>query len=120
MVPLLPTLVLKRDKRMMTLVARALKACKLCVGGLTHFYSALSNATPTFDEVQQLMYPYPHSFRFEGHDVSFAYDRQLGGKLVFEAHVTASTQGLETGLNIIVKFADTYCMCGGAQPLLRV
>lgn len=72
------------------------------------------------------MYPYPRSFRFDGHEVPFAYERQLGGKLVFEAHVTAGTHGLETGLHIIVKFTDTYCVdahnlcyeCDGSAPRL--
>ncbi len=109
-VPLLPTLVLKQDRRMMTSLARALKACKLCIGRLADFYSALSNSTPSSNEAQQLLYPYSRSFLFEGHEVPFAYDGQVGNKLVFAAHVTTGSGCLTTDLTIIVKFTATYCV----------
>jgi serine/threonine protein kinase len=40
--------------------------------------------------------------------VSFAYDRQIAGKLVFVAHVTSAAGGLQAGQEIIVKYAETY------------
>lgn len=108
-VPLLPLLVLKQDKAMMTQVARALKASKLCVAGLQDHYQSLRDTEPTEMEMNQLMYPYPRQFRCGDVEVPFMYDEQIEDKLVFKVHISEQVEGFAEGQEIIVKFTKSYC-----------
>jgi hypothetical protein len=113
LVPLLPTLVLKYDKAMMSTLGRALKATKLCIQELKKLYRALKDEQPSVQETDQLLFPYPRSFTFEGRDVPFTYSKTMGAmgrKLVFSATVGEGEHSLTAGLPIVVKFAATYCV----------
>lgn len=107
-VPLLPLLVLKQDKEMMTQVARALKAAKVCVAGLQAHYESLDDAQPTDVEMDQLMYPYPRHFYSNGVLVPFVYDQQIEDKLVFRAHINDAMADFAVGQEIVVKFTKSY------------
>lgn len=108
-VPLLPLLVLKHDRRMMVAVTRALKATKICLRDLKVYYNNLSDSDPSREDINQLIFPYPRIFHFRGNDVPFVYDRQLGDKLLFEAHVNQAVSDLPVGQEIYVKYTDSYC-----------
>lgn len=113
-VPLLPTLVLKYDKGVMTTLCRALKATKVCIQDLKNFYGGLKEQQLSEEEQNQLLYPYPRSFEFKGSIVPFIYNTtlgaELGHKLVFEATVGEGNHDLQAGLSIVVKFTETYCV----------
>jgi hypothetical protein len=109
-VPMLPLLVLKQDKLLMEMVARALKATKLCVQELRAYYEALPDTAPSQAEEVQLLFPYPRHFIFDGDVVPFSYEKQVDDKLVFTALVDEGHHALPMGTKIVVKFTDSYCV----------
>ena len=108
-VPLLPLLVLKQDLAMMSAVARALKAIKVCVSGLIAHYEQLPGAELIEAEEDQLLFPYPRRFCCGDAMVPFAYVEQIQDKLVFKARVTEPLAGFAMDQEIIVKFTKAYC-----------
>ena len=111
--PFIPLLVLPHDIDAMMQVARALKSVKNCVDRLCTFYRNLPENTLSAEEFEQLKYPYKRVFvdSASSTNCEFAYVRQVGDKLVFEAEIVVAGEEarVQLGARILVKFSRTYC-----------
>jgi len=106
--PFFSCLFLPFDIPQMTKVARAFRAMKDCIENLTRYYHNLSFSAIKNPHFEQLSFPYCNSFTYDGSQILFEYERQIGNTLVFVANTITAHQSISQNTSIVVKFTRTY------------